>query len=318
MNEFGPIDEPTVNVRDLERERISPTGAYVAAMKWFAARSGALPWSGEVAKASGASAQFEQWRTEAKVEGYPRLFSRGMAARHLMIDQVLRERKIKNILDIGAGLPTRGLTFTENDDTNYVGMDFPVVVAQDKAILRELDKTHAGVATRPNLKYREGNLTDADSLLAGMHELPDDGPVGVVTEGVLSYLDLEQLRIAAQNIAAIMRSRPGSMWITDMVTRDSIGAFRGVAHGMGDTASIQMLDKFEEIIGQRIDDAPLANEVEARAFFEGQGFRVELVSHETITDQLDHERLGIDRNVTADAMRRRPLWVLHIAEKSTS
>ena len=100
--------------------------------------------------------------------------------RHAMIDHIARASR--SIVELAAGLSRRGAAFTKDPAVRYVELDLPAVVAHKR---RLLERTAEGrvVVTRSNFELVAG---DVETVAL---EPFVDGPVVVIAEGLMMYLD---------------------------------------------------------------------------------------------------------------------------------
>ena len=62
------------------------------------------------------------------------------------------------------------------------------------------------------LKYYGGDATNYQSLLEAISDV--DGPICVVVEGITMYLNAKDVETLYNNVSRLLRSRPGSVFIT--------------------------------------------------------------------------------------------------------
>jgi O-methyltransferase involved in polyketide biosynthesis len=134
-----------------------------------------------------------------------------LVQRHTMIDRLLAESGCAQVLELGAGLSRRGASVTIDPRLRYVEVDLPVVVAK-KCKLLARSKQGREVAARDNFVLVGADLRTLD--LAG---LVAPGPVFVIAEGVMMYLDSERQSELWSRIAALFAERPGSVLTFDLV-----------------------------------------------------------------------------------------------------
>jgi len=131
------------------------------------------------------------------------------AARHRMIDDLLRERIAANpalrVVLIGAGFDTRAFRMQGGI---WYELDQPALIARKEELLPQ----HSA----PNRLVRVPIAFGRDSLLEKLGPAAGDGPTVVVLEGVSMYLTREQLR----GTTGVLRDLfPGHVLIGDLMTR---------------------------------------------------------------------------------------------------
>jgi O-methyltransferase involved in polyketide biosynthesis len=153
-----------------------------------------------------------------------------------------------SIVELGAGLSFRGLAVVESAPVAYVDTDLPDMVAIKRSLLPSL-------STKPrqgSLRLEALDALDRDALLKVIDALPE-GPVTIVNEGLLMYLDDEEKRRLAANLRDVLRARGGA-WITaDVYVRTTETIFRDertkafvAAHGIDEKkfASFEQAERF--------------------------------------------------------------------------
>src|ERR1035437_298186 len=197
-------------------------------------------------------------------------------ARFKSVDAVLRRYPgITRFIEIPAGFSTRGLTMTRsNPCVEYVECDLEAMLTAKRRAVAQLI-ADMGERQSDSLRFQAANILDPDQLHLAAHEL-SSGPIGIITEGLLSYLNRDEKRIAAGNIHQLLKSCGGVWVITDLTrvfaTNDARAA--ELRH------NISVLTGFSPITG-------CFNSLEeARRFFEGLGFRVHDYRRSDVIDKL--------------------------------
>lgn len=140
----------------------------------------------------------------------------GLLHRHTMIDHLLREALDEapetQVLELAAGLSRRGVAFTARPGLRYVEVDLPRVIDKKRELL---GRTPAG---RDALDRPDWRLLAADVTKARLSELTasDEGPVFVISEGLLMYLDPASQRDLWRRIAELLGPR-GGRYVFDLV-----------------------------------------------------------------------------------------------------
>jgi len=151
--------------------------------------------------------------------GAARLFRWGLPSlrhslvqRHAMIDHIVVDSECKQIVELAAGLSRRGATFSQDPGVRYVEVDLPKVVEHKRELLARSEQGRA-VADRESLHMIAGDAEKIDlaELVVG------DGPVLVVAEGLLMYLDGPRQRRLWSRVAELISARPGSRFAFDLV-----------------------------------------------------------------------------------------------------
>lgn len=194
-------------------------------------------------------------------------------ARYKSINSLLEDSAVKNILELSSGFSFRGLDMIINKDVHYLDTDLPAIIEEKKALLSEL---------RPNLSGQKGKLEllplnaldrSAFTNITGHFE---SGPIAIINEGLLVYLDEEEKRKLCRIIHSILKERGGYWITTDIYLKPPA---TGPAFKMADDLQ-PLLDR------HNVNDNMFDSLESAEAFFESEGF---MVDKEAVTDypQLD-------------------------------
>jgi O-methyltransferase involved in polyketide biosynthesis len=145
---------------------------------------------------------------------------RHFVQRYRSIDALLVTHPATTIVELGAGLSMRGLALVRDQRVTYVDTDLPEIMATKRSLIDEL-----GVPVTGELRLRDLDALDARAFRAIIDELPP-GPITLVNEGLLMYLDDSEKHRLAANILDALAAR-GGMWITaDAYVRTPDGAPR--------------------------------------------------------------------------------------------
>jgi O-methyltransferase involved in polyketide biosynthesis len=142
----------------------------------------------------------------------PPSLKHSLVQRHLMIDHLLADSGANDVLELAAGLSTRGVRATADPAVQYVELDRPAVVAKKRELLARSDAGRAALA-RANLRLVAGDVADAP--LAELAP-PGRAPLFVIAEGLLMYLAAEAQRALWKKIRALLDARGGT-FVFDLV-----------------------------------------------------------------------------------------------------
>jgi O-methyltransferase involved in polyketide biosynthesis len=170
-----------------------------------------------------------------------------------MLDEVAAER----VIELAAGFSFRGLDRAIRGRVSYLDTDLPAV-AEPKA---ELVASLAPAALSGTLRVQALDALDRAAFAAAVDSLPP-GPIAVVHEGLLMYLDDAEKAQLATTIRACLRDR-GGVWITADVY------VRGGALPSRSPVVAQFL------IDHDVERRKFADWAAADEFFTGHGFRIE-------------------------------------------
>ncbi len=199
---------------DPPRGDLAITALYTSGVWWWAELPGAqLLISSEargVFRATNAALWLASW-----FQADPRSLRGGLAQRHALIDDLAAGCGAACFVELAAGLSRRGVHFSADPARRYVEVDLPAVIAHKEALLARTPEGR-GVLQRPNLRR-----IAADVASVSLPELIDapgpDGPLCVIAEGLLMYLDATQQRALWQKIAGWLADHPGSTFLFDLV-----------------------------------------------------------------------------------------------------
>jgi O-methyltransferase involved in polyketide biosynthesis len=170
------------------------------------------------------------------------------------IDAAIESLGSTRILELAAGLSFRGLDMAaRRADVTYLDTDLPLMAATKADLVRRLHPEPLG----GTLLVNPLNALDAEALRAAVDLLPS-GPIAVVQEGLLMYLDDAEKGALASNVRAALLARGGA-WVTaDVYVRSALQPQR-------DESTARFLRE------HRVEENKFADFAAAIAFFESQG-----------------------------------------------
>lgn len=131
-------------------------------------------------------------------------------SRYWSIDQLLQEISPKNILELSSGYSLRGLDRCMKEAVHYIDTDLPEVIATKQQMIEQL-----GLESK-ELKGRLELLPLNALNEATFNEIAvrfTDGPVTIVNEGLLMYLNMDEKKQLCTTIHSLLKER-GGYWIT--------------------------------------------------------------------------------------------------------
>jgi O-methyltransferase involved in polyketide biosynthesis len=172
------------------------------------------------------------------------------------LDTALDEVAAQRVLELAAGFSFRGLDRAMRSDVTYLDTDLPEVAATKAELVAAL----APAALPGTLRVQALDALDRAAVEAAVAMLPP-GPIAVVHEGLLMYLDpVEKAQLAA-TIHGCLRAR-GGVWITaDVYVRR-------------DTNPVRNPVVAQFLIDHNVEQNKFADWAAADAFFTGQGFAI--------------------------------------------
>lgn len=131
-------------------------------------------------------------------------------SRYWSIDQLLKKTDAKNILELSSGFSLRGIDMcTGNAELYYIDTDLDGVIATKQQLIGEIMATGEIPETYKLLPL---NALDGEAFSAVVAQFPP-GPVTIVNEGLLMYLNLDEKIQLCGLIHTVLKERGGS-WIT--------------------------------------------------------------------------------------------------------
>jgi O-methyltransferase involved in polyketide biosynthesis len=180
-------------------------------------------------------------------------------SRYWSIDQLLKQTDNKNILELSSGYSLRGLEMCTREAVHYLDTDLPGVIATKQQMINN-QLPHNNLVGK--LELLPLNAMDATAFNNVVNRF-DSGPVTIVNEGLLMYLNVEEKKQLCQTIYNLLKER-GGCWITaDVYIKRSAEIQQAMPHTRGEAAF------FEQ---HNIEDNKFDSYEAAETFFKEQGF----------------------------------------------
>ena len=234
---------------------ISPSAKGLLVMK---SRTG-LPYAKEAADLVWGGQGAEAARAEmAKVSGLD-LLTRHFENRYRSLDEALRGSGATRILELASGLSLRGLTMMNVSARTNTTPTFPTWQRRRPGSSMKLQEGPL-VGT---LRVMALDALDGDAFAAAVDAMPP-GPITIVHEGLLVYLDDAEKAFLAKNIRDALLARGGA-WITaDVYVRRPF------------EARIARSERARRFLDEhRVEEQKFSDWAEADAFFTREGFTIE-------------------------------------------
>jgi O-methyltransferase involved in polyketide biosynthesis len=178
--------------------------------------------------------------------------------RHYAIDTRVSEVMPSFLLEGGAGLSPRGLTYARaNPEATVVEVDLPHMVRRKRRYLE-------GRGAPSNYHLVEGDLTDPH-LLDGLPRVP--GPADrtlVVTEGVLDYLSMDRKARVLSTLSRLLCDVESGCHLFDVYTRQRLSMYP-VSTGA-------VIGLMSVVSGRRFSDQLFSDAASAEAFARDAGY----------------------------------------------
>ncbi|MEZ4220117.1 MAG: class I SAM-dependent methyltransferase [Polyangiaceae bacterium] len=184
--------------------------------------------------------------------------------RHRTLEQVLRDAKPDRVVELGAGLSRRGLTWAADHGVDYTELDLPhMAEAKRNAIEARLPER---IRRRVQGRLRQIGLdvlaedfsSELSALLQGARR-----PV-VLAEGLLGYFPMHERRVVVSHVCRALSAVGGGTFACDLRAREG-----GTAVAVGATALRGAVWLVTRGRGLRPD---FATHDEIREFFADAGF----------------------------------------------
>ena len=131
-------------------------------------------------------------------------------ARYRSIDQLLEGQNISNILELSSGYSFRGLDMASKASVHYIDTDLPDVITLKQQFIDTLQKETEPL--KGKLELLPLNAVDEAAFNAIVARF-EDGPIAIVNEGLLMYLNEEEKLTLCSTIHKTLKQR-GGCWIT--------------------------------------------------------------------------------------------------------
>jgi O-methyltransferase involved in polyketide biosynthesis len=148
-------------------------------------------------------------------------------SRYISIDNLLENLPVNNILELSSGFSFRSLATVMKKNVYYIDTDLPDVVSEKKGLLSALKNENS---TKGKLEFMPLNALD-DIQFQKTIDLFPEGPIAIVNEGLLMYLNTAEKEKLCRTIYKVLIKR-GGYWIT---------------------ADIYLKNKFE-VLGLKVDE----------------------------------------------------------------
>jgi O-methyltransferase involved in polyketide biosynthesis len=182
-------------------------------------------------------------------------------SRYWSIDQLLKQTDNKNIIELSSGYSLRGLEMCTREAIHYIDTDLPEVIATKQQMISNL---LPGDSLKGKLELVPLNAMDTAAFNSVVNRFAN-GPVTIVNEGLLMYLDQNEKKQLCQTIHHLLKER-GGCWITaDVYVKRSLEMQQTMPHTRGESAF------FEE---HNIEDNKFDSYQVAETFFKEQGFEI--------------------------------------------
>jgi hypothetical protein len=183
-------------------------------------------------------------------------------SRYWSIDQLLSPLSINNVLELSSGYSFRGLSAVRENPIFYIDTDLPNVINQKRDFIPALGGHDADI--KGHLEMFPLNALDEKQFHQIVNSFPN-GPLVIVNEGLLMYLNNEEKKALCKTIYDILKAR-GGYWITGDIY------VKATMERINDKSQ----DSFKDLIEQqRIEDNMFESFASAKEFFKRLNFVID-------------------------------------------
>jgi len=226
--------------------------------------------------------------------------------RYKTIDQMLDILHPNNVLELSSGFSCRGLAMAQHKPVIYLDTDLPESASNKKSLITDLIRIHH-VHRKGKLYVQPLNAMD-EAQFSNALQFFAPGPLSIVNEGLLVYLDDEEKRALCRTIHQILRRR-GGHWITGDVY------LKNPDHEPGNGRQTTEDNKWKEFLTEHnVNDNKFQSYPEAEAFFNSCGFRVAHKAptiHNTLS-ALSYFKTTVTNEMVDEWLYYRQTWVLEV------
>lgn len=224
--------------------------------------------------------------------------------RYKTIDGALSDINPQQVLELSSGFSCRGLHMALHKDVTYIDTDLPEFISHKKQLVERLI-AEKQLQLKGKLYIEPLNAMDEAQFNKVVQLLPP-GPVTVVNEGLLVYLNTGEKTQLCATIHRLLKER-GGYWVTG-----DVYIKRDMSHLLGQPqdAFDEQLTKFLE--EHRIEDNKFENYEAALDFFTRCHFRVKRridIDYAALSSLRLISR-GVEEDEVREWMKGRETWVL--------
>lgn len=147
-----------------------------------------------------------------------------LALRHRLMEEALQAHAPDRIVELGAGLSRRGVTWAADHQVPYVEVDLPSMIHAKRVLWTQRAPAELRARVGDRLTLVEGDILDPAFAETLRGYLADARRPAVIAEGVVGYFDRpERRRILTAVAAAVGRAEHG-IFLCDLRTRQAVQA----------------------------------------------------------------------------------------------
>jgi O-methyltransferase involved in polyketide biosynthesis len=178
--------------------------------------------------------------------------------RYTSLDTLLAASGIETVVELAAGLSLRSLALAQRRAVTYLDTDLPEMIETKRALVEQL----AAGPFVGDVRLRAVNALAEGELATAVDELPA-GPLAILNEGLLMYLDDAEKRRLAASVRDVL-ARRGGVWITaDIYVKTPALPFIGRDDRLQDF-----------LVAHRVEENKFASFAAAEQLFTEAGFAI--------------------------------------------
>ncbi len=281
-------------------DRISPTAKLVAWLRSFSD----IPYAQEICD----TCKAEDAAKEILGDNLPMIMWAApiIEARYKSIDFVLNHYGYSIAVELASGLSPRGMIATLNPAVHYLETDLKDVFAEKFWILRKLIDD---LVDRRNFQQSMLDATDEKMFNAALWSyIPVErtGPVAILNEGLLPYLNRDEKAKVAQNIHTYLSKR-GGVWITPDISSSK----RLQTMLKSKPTAGPIIETVSGLTGRNLESNSFATLKEAEQFYKSFGFKLTKWKQRKIVPWLSSaHKLGISAEKTSLMLEHSSVYAL--------
>jgi len=185
-------------------------------------------------------------------------------SRYWSIDQLFHDLVIHNVMELSSGFSFRGINMVQEKNIHYIDTDLGNVIEYKKDLVDKL--VGKDISSPGKLEMLTLNVLDENEFNLIVDRF-DEGPVFIVNEGLLMYLNSQEKEKLCKIISGVL-ARKGGYWITaDIYRRTTLTRLKD------NNDELKELTDKQHIEDNMFDDFDVAKD-----FFRKQGFVVDMES----------------------------------------
>jgi O-methyltransferase involved in polyketide biosynthesis len=203
----------------MSNERIAPTAHYTAyvwhrlglpyADLFVTPRGRRLYWS---FRAAG------EWITD-RYPGLPSM-TQYLEMRHRAIEHAMGEVDPDRVVELGAGLSRRGVTWAVDHGVDYVEVDLPHMIAAKRAVIEERASAELRARIGARLRHEAVDVSSGELEHFLESELRGAARPIVIAEGLMGYFPYDERLAIARAVAGALGKIGGGSFLCDLRSRE--------------------------------------------------------------------------------------------------